>query len=109
MDGDVVTPAGLDGFPQTMTSNNWWDGIGAEVGQVVNNAKRAAAAYTEVRKLVTSSENGNQPPGSFGLNPQASSVPGAKAQGGFSLSKLSPAALAALVIVAVLILRKVAK
>lgn len=109
MDGDVVTPAGLDGFPQTMTSNNWWDGIGAEVSQVVNSAKRAAAAYTDVRKLVTSSENGNRPPGTFGINPQASSVPGAGTQGGFSFAKLSPAALAALVVVAVLVLRKLSK
>lgn len=107
MDGNVVTPASLDGTPQNMTSNNWWDGIGAEVSQIVDVTKRASAAYTEVRKLASSSDTGNRPPGSFGVNPQASSVPGGVAQGaGFSFSRLSPAVVLALALAAFLVLRR---
>lgn len=109
MDGDVVTPDSLDGTPQTMQSNNWWDGIGATISDTVNVAQRATAAYTSVRQLASSSSNGNPPPGTLGINPQASTVPGAKAQGAGALSKLSPALLIGLAVVAAILLKRFLK
>lgn len=80
-DGVVVTPADLGGTPQTMPTNNWFDGIGVAVSNTVNATQRAALGYVQVQEaaaLVRSAgvPSQNRAPGTFGLNPQASTVPG---------------------------------
>lgn len=114
MDGEVATPATMGGTPQTMTTNNWWDGIGAAVSDTVNAAQRTAQGYVSIQEsaaLVRSASvpSQNRPPGTFGLNPQASTIPGGTVQGGFSLANMSPLVLVALAVVAALLLKKVMK
>ncbi len=81
-DGVVVTPETLGGTPQTMPSNNWWDGIGVAISDTVNTAQRAAQGYVAVQESYAtirgdSVQSQNRAPGTFGLNAQASTVPGA--------------------------------
>ncbi len=104
----VSNPATLGGTPQTMSTNNWWDGVSAAVSDGVDIANRAVAGYVQLReaKSVIASRGvpeQNRPPGSFGLNPQAAGIAGGMAEG-VAGAAMSPAVLGLVALGLVLLL-----
>lgn len=106
----VQNPASLGGQPQTMTTNNWWDGVSAAVKDGVDLAVKATEGYVQLRqaKDVIASRTvaaRNRAPGMFGLNPQADGVIGAGQDEGV-MAGVSPVVLgvAVLAIVALVVM-----
>lgn len=111
----TVNPETLGGVPVTTQTNNWWDGIGAATGEALNGAQRLASQYVQLRQSqdvirALGVPYANPPPGQYGLNPQAATVPGAWAvDANGNIAGMSPVVLVALALVAVVVLRKVMK
>lgn len=100
----------LGGVPQTMPTNNWWDGITSVVSTTTKAAAEVAANYTAVKQQLRTIQSGdvpaqNRPPGTFGLNPQAAGVAGGTPEGvgmfGLSAGALAVAALVVVAVVAI--------
>lgn len=108
----VINPASIQGTPQSMPTNNWWDGITSIVDSSAKAAASIAQNYTAVKQQLRVVQSGdvpaqNRPPGTFGLNPQAAGVAGGQPEGVglFGLSA-GAVAVAALVVVAVVALAR---
>lgn len=109
----TVNPETLGGVPVTTQTNNWWDGAGAAVGEALDGAQRLASQYVQFRQstdLVRARgvPYANPPPGQYGMNAQAATVPGAWAvDSSGNIAGMSPVVLVGLALVAVVVLRKV--
>lgn len=94
MNGDAV---GIGGEPQVMPTNNWWSDVVGVVGKISDTAfkvkqqqlsfrdqelQQAARREEQAQRLrnPTLAQTGNRPPGTQGVNAQASSVAGGKPQ-----------------------------
>ncbi len=108
----VLNPASIQGTPQSMPTNNWWDGITSIVDSSAKAAASIAANYTAVRQQIRTIQSSdvpaqNRPPGTFGLNPQAAGVAGGTPEGSTVFGLPAGAlAVAALVLVAVVALAR---